>query len=200
MTQQVFQSIDRTPGEGYPERSGQVVTVLGLVDPDSYDSDDCGPMFHIRFADGTETRAFPEELEDDAQQAETQATESERPMSAKLTVGQIRKAIEGLPDDASVCPDWYDRVPDDHEPGVALFAAEADEQAGRPYLSIKVGLFYLDEDDGEDDTPLRIFYECPECDHEWEEEWTSACDSECPECGTTNISPVRYEDLTDPTI
>jgi len=29
----------------------------------------------------------------------------------------------------------------------------------------------------------RIFYECPECDVEWEDEWDCACDSECPVCG-----------------
>lgn len=45
-------------------------------------------------------------------------------------------------------------------------------------------------DEGE---TLTVYYTCPKCDHSWEEEWDCACDSECPECGTENISPFEYE-------
>lgn len=44
---------------------------------------------------------------------------------------------------------------------------------------------------------FRIFYKCPECAEEWEEEWSSACDSECPKCGTENIECDRYEDMNE---
>jgi rubrerythrin len=42
---------------------------------------------------------------------------------------------------------------------------------------------------------IRSFYRCPECDYEWDDTWDSACDDECPECGTKNISPYNHEDL-----
>ena len=28
-------------------------------------------------------------------------------------------------------------------------------------------------------------YTCPECGASWEDEWTCACDDDCPNCGTT---------------
>lgn len=46
----------------YAERNGQTFTLLGVVDINSYDSDECGEMFFIRFADGTEIQAWPEEV------------------------------------------------------------------------------------------------------------------------------------------
>lgn len=36
-------------------------------------------------------------------------------------------------------------------------------------------------------------YHCEDCDVEWEDEWSCACDDECPECGTP-ISPYAYEE------
>ena len=47
----------------HAERNGQTFTVLGAVDPKTYDADDCGPMYSIRFADGAEIEAWPEEVE-----------------------------------------------------------------------------------------------------------------------------------------
>lgn len=35
------------------------------------------------------------------------------------------------------------------------------------------------------------FYRCDDCDQDWEEEWSCACDSECPECGR-DFSPFDY--------
>jgi hypothetical protein len=43
-------------------------------------------------------------------------------------------------------------------------------------------------------TMLDIKYVCPNCGHEWEEQWSSACDSECPECDTDNIEATSWED------
>lgn len=37
------------------------------------------------------------------------------------------------------------------------------------------------------------YYTCPVCEHEWKDEWSCACDDECPECGTGDISPYHYE-------
>jgi DNA-directed RNA polymerase subunit RPC12/RpoP len=37
------------------------------------------------------------------------------------------------------------------------------------------------------DHNLRVFrneYRCDDCNEEWEDTWSSACDDECPKCGT----------------
>lgn len=51
---------------GYPERSGQQVTVLRplrLGDDPSADADmEVGPMFRVRFTDGAEADAYDDEL------------------------------------------------------------------------------------------------------------------------------------------
>ena len=47
----------------HAERNGQTFTVLGAVDPSTYDADECGEMFTIRFADGVQIDAWPEEVE-----------------------------------------------------------------------------------------------------------------------------------------
>jgi len=44
--------------------------------------------------------------------------------------------------------------------------------------------------DAEDE--LNIDYRCPECGHRWQEQWSSACDSECPNCGTENITALTW--------
>lgn len=66
---------------------------------------------------------------------------------AALNVGQIRKAIDGLPDSAIVSPDWGRMVPSDDEPGIELVHVERrnDEHLGGGYLSIGVDLFWLDD-------------------------------------------------------
>ena len=38
-----------------------------------------------------------------------------------------------------------------------------------------------------------IAYECPQCGHLWTEIWFSPCDSECPDCGLSDIEAVDYE-------
>lgn len=44
-------------------RNGQTFTILGAVDPRAYDASECGEMFTIRFADGVQIEAWPEEVE-----------------------------------------------------------------------------------------------------------------------------------------
>jgi hypothetical protein len=71
-----------------------------------------------------------------------------------LTVGDIRKAIDGLPDSAPVNPIWASGPPGDSEPGVEIHGCVLD--ATNPHdqgLGILVGLFHLDgEGDGDDDS------------------------------------------------
>lgn len=47
----------------HAERNGQSFTVLGALDPKTYDAEECGTMLRIRFADGAEVEAWPEEVE-----------------------------------------------------------------------------------------------------------------------------------------
>lgn len=49
----------------------------------------------------------------------------------------------------------------------------------------------------EDEKMLRVFYKCPNCGEEWDEELETACDGECGECDTENITPVRHEEIDD---
>lgn len=41
----------------------------------------------------------------------------------------------------------------------------------------------------------RNNYNCPRCDHKWEDVWDSAVDDECPKCAERAISPFMSEDL-----
>ena len=41
-----------------------------------------------------------------------------------------------------------------------------------------------------------IYYKCPMCDAEWEDEWDCAVDAECPECDHRHINPEHYEEYT----
>lgn len=47
----------------HAERNGQQFTVLGAVNPSTFDEAECGEMFVIRFADGVQIEAWPEEVE-----------------------------------------------------------------------------------------------------------------------------------------
>ena len=73
-----------------------------------------------------------------------------------LTVGDLRKAIEGLPDDAPVYPDFASgHYPEDSGPCVELMGAvrcAAGFGRDTDHLSIRVALFYLEQEgDGEED-------------------------------------------------
>jgi predicted RNA-binding Zn-ribbon protein involved in translation (DUF1610 family) len=41
---------------------------------------------------------------------------------------------------------------------------------------------------------LDIEYRCPECGHEWTEQWSCACDSQCPNCGLKNIEALSWDE------
>ena len=55
----VFQS----PYEQYAARNGLSFVLLGPVDPATYDADDVGPMYRVKFADGEVIEAWPEEVQ-----------------------------------------------------------------------------------------------------------------------------------------
>jgi len=42
---------------------------------------------------------------------------------------------------------------------------------------------------------FRNFYKCPRCGHQWQDDWDSTCDDDCPKCGCRHISPDHSEDL-----
>jgi hypothetical protein len=54
-----------------------------------------------------------------------------------------------------------------------------------------------DEDEDEDEDDLEIRYRCPKCGHTWEEEYQSACSSECDKCGTTDIEALMWKSQDD---
>jgi len=37
-------------------------------------------------------------------------------------------------------------------------------------------------------------YQCPRCDHEWEDVWDCRCDDDCPVCGARHISAHSSDD------
>ncbi len=86
-----------------------------------------------------------------------------------------------------------------------LLSDSTDEEARSSARRISEHFAELDAEDedafasGEsnDEPMLEIDYRCPECGHEWSERWTSACDSECPQCGTTNITASHWRDLPE---
>lgn len=82
----------------------------------------------------------------------------------KLTVGELRKIMEGLPDEAAILPTWASGyIPGDYEPGVEItdiLKYPADEQ-GPEYLGVAMILFYLNDEDDVD--CIEHNAECREC-------------------------------------
>jgi rubrerythrin len=50
------------------------------------------------------------------------------------------------------------------------------------------------DDAGEDVSKFENFYRCPECEHEWEDTYTSIVEDDCPSCGNRHITPYQSED------
>ncbi|HEY1933046.1 MAG TPA: hypothetical protein VGG99_13615 [Acetobacteraceae bacterium] len=40
-------------------------------------------------------------------------------------------------------------------------------------------------------------YECDDCGHTWEDEWSCMCDDDCPKCGARHMSPHGSIDRTE---
>lgn len=52
-----------SPYEQHANRIGQSFTVLSVIDkPDESHDEECLPMYRVRFEDGTEIEAWPEEV------------------------------------------------------------------------------------------------------------------------------------------
>ena len=47
----------------------------------------------------------------------------------------------------------------------------------------------------EPERQLLIVYQCPLCQHGWDDQWSSAVDSDCPQCNTRDIMPVTWSPL-----
>lgn len=47
----------------------------------------------------------------------------------------------------------------------------------------------------EEEVDLDIRYRCPECGHRWVDQYSSACDSDCPNCGTRDIEAFQYKEV-----
>ncbi len=42
---------------------------------------------------------------------------------------------------------------------------------------------------------FRNHYRCPRCGEEWTDDWSCACNDECPKCGMKDIMPTHSEDI-----
>jgi hypothetical protein len=83
-TKAVFVSTQSSPGpHGHPDKSGQVVAVLRECTPQEADLDETGMMYKIKFADGTETDAFADEL-------------TFYPPKEKLTPNTAKKLVDAM--------------------------------------------------------------------------------------------------------
>lgn len=47
----------------------------------------------------------------------------------------------------------------------------------------------------EQEQELLIEYHCTKCSHDWQEQWSCACDSECPNCGQSDIEASDWKEL-----
>lgn len=52
-----------SPYEQYAERRGEPFTLLGEIPAEGHHDEECSPMYLIRFDDGTEIEAWPEEVD-----------------------------------------------------------------------------------------------------------------------------------------
>ena len=43
----------------------------------------------------------------------------------------------------------------------------------------------------------RNHYHCGDCGTDWDDEWSCCCDDECPNCGSSDWSPAKSDDLTE---
>lgn len=45
-----------------------------------------------------------------------------------------------------------------------------------------------------DETGWRNFYRCPQCKNEWDDEWSSIVNDDCPICGCRHVEPHMSEE------
>ncbi len=80
--------------------------------------------------------------------------------------------------------------------GELLLGCDEDDarSAARQLSDRFAGLDTEDEEAFDAERLLNIHYCCPDCEYEWQEQWACACDSECPKCGTRNISALSWDE------
>ncbi len=44
---------------------------------------------------------------------------------------------------------------------------------------------------------FRNFYRCARCRQEWVDDWSCACDDDCPHCGARHMSPYMSEQIEE---
>ncbi len=74
--------------------------------------------------------------------------------------------------------------------GLAALTDEIADQAHDRH-----GIDCLLEDDDRTEAKWRNFYRCPQCGHEWKDDWDSQCDDDCPKCGCRHVSPYKSEEI-----
>jgi len=97
--------------------------------------------------------------------------------------------IINKPDNVEVEIRNYD-IPDDFD--LDNITCEFDDSGDRyqPIIFPQKKILTFDDDD----ISIRSYYN--HCGEEWESDWDSACDDECPVCGKA-ISPYKYEDIKE---
>lgn len=108
------------------------------------------------------------------------------------------------PDTAWECDDCGRRIEAECEQERALAAEQARADAARKLAGVafcarlahEAGEQVARDIDEDDDNPSGFtnHYVCPECAHEWTDEWSCMVDDDCPECGARHISPFMSED------
>jgi hypothetical protein len=99
---------------------------------------------------------------------------------------------QGTTEEANPIRDLWQRV----DPGGEVPVGECPKCGALAYLDDDASEpdeddWLRDKDDDEDEL-LAIDYSCPACRHEWQEQWTCACDSTCPKCGERDITARDY--------
>jgi hypothetical protein len=66
-----------------------------------------------------------------------------------MTVGEMRKALRGVPANWTLRPQWLaGKEPGDHEPGVCLHGVDVDAEMEQ--VLARVSLFYLDDEEDDE--------------------------------------------------
>lgn len=112
--------------------------------------------------------------------------------TTRQSASHIRAALETMPEPASFHfgkVQDFDRAAAEHRERLAKLQAVLDDLDTLAHHLEPVPV------PAEPAQLLRVFYVCPRCSHEWDEEYSCACDSECPECNLENIEADRWEDI-----
>ena len=54
-----------------------------------------------------------------------------------------------------------------------------------------------EEEKEESDEWFNLEYECPDCNYQWEDNWSCGVDDTCPMCGTRDVTPHKITRIDD---